>query len=163
MPSAAMERHVATASALGLSLEDSSLRLVVLARNLNLMEAPCERDYISRMGDFVANTSEAPFHFEVESSVDSDLKMTTVRCHGRLVNQTAGELKDMVKPLITEGGSIVLDLTDVSFMDSLGLGTLVGLKVSAIHQGFCTLTVVNLTPRIQELLKLTNLTKLFAS
>jgi anti-anti-sigma factor len=115
------------------------------------------------MGDFVANTSEAPFHFEVESSVDSDLKITTVRCHGRLVNQTAGELKDTVKPLITEGGCIVLDLTDVNFMDSLGLGTLVGLKVSALHQGFCTLTVVNLTPRIQELLKLTNLTKLFAS
>src|SRR5271156_1655719 len=103
------------------------------------------------MGDFVANTSEAPFHFEVESSVDSDLKITTVRCHGRLVNQTAGELKDTVKPLITEGGSIVLDLTDVNFMDSLGLGTLVGLKVSALHQGFCTLTLVNLTPRIQEL------------
>ena len=109
----------------------------------------------------MSNTSEA--HFEVGSSVEDDVKVTTVRCHGRLVNQTAGELKDMVKPLITEGGSIVLDLTDVNFMDSLGLGTLVGLKVSAINQGFCTLTVVNLTPRIQELLKLTNLTKLFSS
>src|SRR5580704_16132614 len=110
------------------------------------------------MGDFVSNTSEA--HFEAESTVEGDLTVTTVRCHGRLVNQTAGELRDMVKPLITEGGSIVLDLTDVNFMDSLGLGTLVGLKVSALHQGFCTLTVVNLTPRIQDLLQLTNLTKL---
>ncbi len=158
-----MERYVVGGGGLGLSVEDSPLKLVVLARNPNLIEAPCTRDYISRMGDFVANTSEAPFHFEVESSVDSDLKMTTVWCHGRLVNQTAGELKDTVKPLITEGGAIVLDLTDVNFMDSLGLGTLVGLKVSALHQGYCTLTVVNLTPRIQELLKLTNLTKLFAS
>jgi anti-anti-sigma factor len=109
----------------------------------------------------VSNTSEP--HFEVESSVEDDVKVTTVKCHGRLESQTAGELKDLVKPLIAEGGHIVLDLTDVRFVDSLGLGTLVGLKVSAINQGFCTLTVVNLTPRIQELLKLTNLTKLFSS
>jgi anti-anti-sigma factor len=111
----------------------------------------------------VTNTSETLFHFEVEDSVADDVKVTTVRCHGRLVNQTAGELKDVVKPLILEGGSIVLDLTDVSFMDSLGLGTLVGLKVSAMHHGFCTLTLINVAPRVQELLKLTNLTKLFAS
>jgi anti-anti-sigma factor len=109
----------------------------------------------------VSNTLEA--HFEVESSVEGDLKVTAVKCHGRLVNQTVGELREIVKPLIAEGGSIVLDLTDVNFMDSLGLGTLVGLKVSALHQGYCTLTVVNLTPRVQELLKLTNLTKLFSS
>jgi anti-anti-sigma factor len=110
----------------------------------------------------VPNTSET--YFEVDSSVEDDVKVTTVRCHGRLENQTAGELKEIVKPLITEGGgSIVLDLTDVRFVDSLGLGTLVGLKVSAINQGYCTLTLVNLTPRIQELLKLTNLTKLFSS
>ncbi len=53
-----------------------------------------------------------------------------------------------MKPLIPQGGTIVLDLTDVDFMDSLGLGTLVGLKVSAIHQGYCMLELVNLTPRI---------------
>ena len=112
----------------------------------------------------MTNTSEAPFRCEVESSVDEDgVKVTTVRCHGRLVNQTAGEVKDIVKPLIPEGGVIVIDLKDVTFMDSLGLGTLVGLKVSAIHAGYCTLNFENLTPRIQELLRLTNLTKLFSS
>jgi anti-anti-sigma factor len=111
----------------------------------------------------VADTVETPFHFEVENSVDKDIKVTTVRCHGRLVNDTASQLKDFVKPLIPQGGSIVLDLTDVTFLDSLGLGTLVGLKVSAIHEGYCTLKLVNLTPRVQELLRLTNLTKLFSS
>ncbi len=111
----------------------------------------------------MTNTSEAPFRCEVESSVEDGVKLTTVRCHGRLINQTAGELKDIVKPLIPQGGSIVIDLSNVSYLDSLGLGTLVGLKVSAINEGYCTLTLENLTPRIQELLKLTNLTKLFAS
>jgi anti-anti-sigma factor len=111
----------------------------------------------------VANTSEVPFHCEVENSVEEGTKVTTVRCHGRLINQTAGKVKDIVKPLIPQGGTIVLDLTGVTFLDSLGLGTLVGLKVSAMNEGYCTLKLVNLTPRVQELLTLTNLTKLFAS
>ena len=111
----------------------------------------------------MANTSEVPFHCEVENLVEDGVKVTTVRCHGRLINQTAGEVKNIVKPLISQGGSIVIDLNDVTFLDSLGLGTLVGLKVSAINEGYCRLQLVNLTPRVQELLKLTNLTKLFAS
>jgi anti-anti-sigma factor len=86
-----------------------------------------------------------------------------VRCHGRLGHQTAGELRDTVKPLIPQGGSIVIDLSDVNYMDSLGLGTLVSLKVSALNEGYCTLKVANLTPRVQELLRVTHLTNLFSS
>jgi anti-sigma B factor antagonist len=119
--------------------------------------------WVPNTGDLVADTADRSFHFDSENTVDGDNKVTTVRCHGRLVNQTAGELRDFVKALIPQGGIIRLDLTDVDFMDSLGLGTLVGLKVSAIHQGYCTLELVNLTPRIQELVKLTSLTKLFSS
>lgn len=111
----------------------------------------------------MADTSEVPFQCDVENSVRDGVKVTTVRCHGRLINQTAGEVKDIVKPLIPQGGSIVIDLSDVTFLDSLGLGTLVGLKVSAINEGYCRLHLVNLTPRVKELLKLTNLTNLFAS
>jgi anti-sigma B factor antagonist len=79
------------------------------------------------------------------------------------VNQTSGELKDVVKPLIADGGRIILDLEDVNFVDSLGLGTLVGLKVSALHQGYCTLEFEHLTPRVQELLRITKLTEMFKS
>jgi anti-sigma B factor antagonist len=111
----------------------------------------------------VTNPSEVVFHCDVESSVEEGVKVTTVRCHGRLINQTAGEVKEIVKPLIPQGGVIVIDLSDVTYLDSLGLGTLVGLKVSAINEGYCTLRLENLSPRIQELLRLTNLTKLFAS
>ena len=111
----------------------------------------------------MTNTSEAPFRCEVESSVVDGVKVTAVRCHGRLINQTAGEVKDIVKPLIPQGGVIEIDLTDVPFLDSQGLGTLVGLKVSALHEGYCTLKLVNLTPRLTELLNLTKLTQLFSS
>jgi anti-anti-sigma factor len=111
----------------------------------------------------LTNTQEVPFRCDVEDSTEDGIKVTTVRCHGRLINQTAGEVKDIVKPLIPQGGTIVIDLKDVTFLDSLGLGTLVGLKVSAINEGFCTLKLENLSPRIQELVKLTSLTKLFSS
>jgi anti-anti-sigma factor len=111
----------------------------------------------------VTNTSGAEFHCDVENAVEYGVKVTTVRCHGRLINQTANEVKDVVKPLIPQGGVIVIDLNDVTFLDSLGLGTLVGLKVSAINEGYCTLKLENLTPRVQELLKLTSLTNLFSS
>ena len=111
----------------------------------------------------MTNTAEVPFHCDVESSVENGVKVTTVRCHGRLINQTAGEVKDIVKPLIPQGGTILIDLKDVTFMDSLGLGTLVGLKVSAINEGYCKLKLENLSPRLQELLKLTSLTSLFSS
>lgn len=110
------------------------------------------------------DTKEKAFHCDVDSSTDEmGHKLVTVRCHGRLVNQTGSELRETVKPLIAQGGTILVDLTDVNFMDSMGLGTLVGLKVSAVNEGYCTLTLVNLTPRIQELLRLTHLTSLFSS
>lgn len=109
------------------------------------------------------DTTENAFSCNVDSSMDGDVQKAVVRCHGRLINQTANQLRDLVKPLIPHGGVIVIDLTDVNFMDSLGLGTLVGLKVSAINEGYCRLTLMNLTPRIQELLRLTQLTNLFSS
>ena len=56
----------------------------------------------------------------------------------------------------------MIDFADLKYLDSLGLGALVGLKVSAINQGFCKLELVNLSPRVRELLSLTHLTELFS-
>jgi anti-anti-sigma factor len=50
----------------------------------------------------------------------------------------------------------------LKYLDSLGLGALVGLKVSAMHKSFCKLELVNLSPRVRELLSLTKLTELFS-
>jgi anti-anti-sigma factor len=109
-------------------------------------------------------TAHHTFHCEIEKSGDATTgRVAKVLCHGSLVNQTAGELKEVVKPLIADGGRIILDFGDVSFVDSLGLGTLVGLKVSALHQGYCTLEFDHLTPRVQELLRITKLTDMFKS
>jgi anti-anti-sigma factor len=104
------------------------------------------------------------FHYEVENSNDQHgNKVTTVKCHGRLVAGNSGALSDLVKPLIPQGGRIVIDLGDLNYLDSSGLGTLVGLKASAIKQGFCRVELDNMTPRLLELLRITNLMQLFAS
>jgi anti-anti-sigma factor len=106
------------------------------------------------------------FHCEVEKSENKDEHgntLTTVKCHGELVSDSASTLKDQVRPLIPLGGRIVIDLGDVKYLDSSGLGALIGLKVSAINQGLCILEFTNMTSRIMELLRLTHLTQMFSS
>ncbi len=109
--------------------------------------------------------SNGSFHCEIEKLTDDAQgnKVTAVKCHGRLVSVSAGEMKQTVKPLIPLGGRIVIDLSDLDYMDSTGLGTLVGLKVSAVNQGMCILEFVNMSSRILELLRITNLTKVLSS
>jgi anti-anti-sigma factor len=103
-------------------------------------------------------------HFDVEESLDEhNWQTTTIICHGRLVSSTAPKLEQEVKPLIQRGGNhILIDLTDVAYMDSSGLGSLVGLKVSAINKGMCKLELVNLSARVKQLLSMTNLLTLFS-
>lgn len=106
------------------------------------------------------------FTCEVEKSPNKDEfgnNVTTVKCGGKLVAETAPEMKGVVHPLIPLGGRIIVDLGDVSHVDSSGLGTLVGLKASAIRQGCCILEFANLTPRILQLLRITNLMQMFSS
>ena len=102
---------------------------------------------------------------DVEKSGDATAggRVITVTCHGRLVAGTSDTLKNTVKPLIADGGKIIVDIGDVQYMDSMGLGTLVGLKVSAINAGYCTLQYENLSKKIQEVVRMTNLTDLFKS
>jgi anti-sigma B factor antagonist len=79
-----------------------------------------------------------------------------VRCHGRLVAGVCHQLYDCVHLMFPGTKCIVLDLTDLEYMDSLGLGTVVKLYVSA-HSAGCSLRLVNLGRRVRELLGMTRL------
>ncbi len=85
---------------------------------------------------------------------------TIVSCSGRLTAEYTDLLKAEVKKLIPGAKCIVLDLTDVTYMDSAGLGTLVGLYVSC-KTAHCTLELINLSKRVRELLGLTNVLSVF--
>jgi anti-anti-sigma factor len=71
---------------------------------------------------------------------------TASRCHGKLTSENSNEIKELVKPLLPFGGRIIIDLGDLTFLDSSGLGALVGLKVSAVTQGLVRLEFANMTP-----------------
>ncbi|HEY1500614.1 MAG TPA: STAS domain-containing protein [Acidobacteriaceae bacterium] len=104
--------------------------------------------------------TETAIRYEVEEAEGEGGKKTTVRLHGQLILQTAEEVRGAVKPLLGEGGHVVIDVADVTYLDSSGLGALVGLKVSAGKQG-CRLELGNVTARIREILKITFLTDFF--
>ena len=65
-----------------------------------------------------------------------------------------------VSQLIPNTKRIVLDLTDLTHMDSMGLGTLVRLYVSTKSAG-CDLELINLGKRIRQLIGMTNLLSVF--
>jgi anti-anti-sigma factor len=112
----------------------------------------------------MAITQEPHIRLEVEESEDATgAKTIRVRCRGRLVYQNAPEIKNRVRPLVARGGRVVIDLAEVNYLDSAGLGALVGLKVSAVNQGDCRLELENLSPWIRDMLRMTHLTEFFSS
>ena len=57
-------------------------------------------------------------------------------CAGRIVfGEETSELRERVKALISQGSRVVLNLGEVSYIDSGGLGTLVALYTSARSAG----------------------------
>lgn len=93
-----------------------------------------------------------PLTLEVERKDD----VVTIHCRGKLVAGVTGVLTERVKGEIPGSKRIILDLTGVTHMDSMGVGTLVRLYVSAKSAG-STLQLINLAPRIRQLLGITNL------
>jgi len=87
-------------------------------------------------------------------------EVAIVRCTGRLVAGNTGILQDEVRGLLPGPKRIVLDLADLSYMDSSGLGTIIGLHTSAKSQG-ARLELNNLNARVRELFKITNVLSLF--
>jgi anti-sigma B factor antagonist len=83
-----------------------------------------------------------------------------VRCSGRLVAGVNDRLQREVSQLIPSCKRILLDLTELSYMDSTGLGTLVRLYVSAKSAG-CALQLYNVGKPIRQLLGVTHLLSVF--
>ena len=97
------------------------------------------------------------------------LKTTTSRIHGVIVVYCGGaivfgeestSLRILVKDLLNKSRQIVLDLGDVTRIDSGGLGTLVALYTSARNVGG-DIKLANLGSRVNELLQVTKLVTVF--
>jgi anti-sigma B factor antagonist len=83
-----------------------------------------------------------------------------IRCTGRITSSTSALLQTTVRSLIPETKCVVLDLTDVSYMDSSGLGAVIGVYLSAKRQ-HCGLKLINMNHRLQELFRITKLAAVF--
>ena len=97
------------------------------------------------------------------------LKVTTrtkdgvlvVDCSGRIVfGEESSLLRETVKQAVTENNRIVLNLGEVSYIDSGGLGTLVALRTTAQNAGG-TIKLTNLTKRVGDVLQVTKLLTVF--
>jgi anti-anti-sigma factor len=96
--------------------------------------------------------------FRVHSYVRGDATM--VECHGKLTAENAPLLKSEVREMIPNQKRIILDLKEVPLMDSSGLGTIVGLFVSARTRR-CSLELINANKQIRELFGISNLLSIF--
>jgi anti-anti-sigma factor len=83
-----------------------------------------------------------------------------VLCQGRLVAGVENILYDTVHELIPTNKRIILDLSDLQHTDSMGLGTLARLYVSA-KSGGSSLELMHLSKQIRNLLGLTHLFDVF--
>jgi len=84
----------------------------------------------------------------------------TFICRGRLTFETWEVLKTEVKSLSPQHKHLMADMSEVIFVDSAGLGGLLGIYVSAKSDG-CYLELVNVHPRLRDLLNMTHLTAVF--
>jgi anti-sigma B factor antagonist len=98
----------------------------------------------------------------MKSSIRQLNGITIVDLSGRI---TLGEgsvlLRDMVRDLVTKGQrKILLNLGDVTYIDSSGIGELVSAFTTVRNQGG-ELKLLNLTKKVHDLLQITKLYTIF--
>lgn len=100
---------------------------------------------------------ERPLHIDVEPDL---LGRVVVRVHGPLDLPEVGELRAVLDNVVSVGGpDVVLDLTDVGFLGSSGMGTIAGL-----HQDLAAtdrrLSLRGASPTICKALAITGLDRM---
>ena len=99
-------------------------------------------------------------HNELTVDVRTSGDAATVHCSGRLTVTSGSQLRTEVKRLLPQTRVVTIDLTNITLMDSVGLGTIAALYASARTAG-CELQVVNISARIREIFSVTRLLSLF--
>jgi anti-sigma B factor antagonist len=97
--------------------------------------------------------------FEITQGTHGDVPVVAVR--GEIDVATAPQLREVLHEVIAQGHpTVVLDLLDVTFLDSTALGVLVG-ALRRCREMDGDLHVVVADPRIIKIFEITGLTKVF--
>jgi anti-sigma B factor antagonist len=87
--------------------------------------------------------------------------VTVMSCNGRIVfGEEATALRENLKSVLTSTRQVVLNLSGVSYIDSGGLGTLVGVYSSARASG-ADIKLTGLGQRLRDVLQITKLVTVF--
>ena len=88
--------------------------------------------------------------------------VTVLDLNGRItLGEGSVQLRDAIRDLISKGQTrILLNLAEVNYIDSSGLGELVSAYTTSKNQG-ATLKLLNLTKKVHDLLQLTKLYTVF--
>jgi anti-sigma B factor antagonist len=98
---------------------------------------------------------------QLKLSTQTEDGVLVMYCIGRIVfGDESSLLRENVKKAISENSRIVLNLAEVSYIDSGGLGTLVALRTTALNAGG-TIKLANLTQRVSDVLQITKLITVF--
>jgi len=97
---------------------------------------------------------------ELAFTSDQQADATVLALTGEIDMQSAGVLRDRVDALEVSSGTLVLDLAGVGFVDSSGLGALLGIKKQQ-DGGGGRLLLTRLSPAVTRLIEITKMDRVF--
>lgn len=100
--------------------------------------------------------AQAPANPELRLETVAAPQEILIRCSGKLTYTSAELLRSAVRPLFPQSKRLVLDLQHLTYLDSFGLGVLVGVYLSARRQD-CQLRVINPNQQVEQIIRVTNL------
>jgi anti-sigma B factor antagonist len=88
-------------------------------------------------------------------------KVTLMDVNGRLTSLEGQAFRDAIQRLLCQGeNNIVLNLNGLDYLDSSGIGELVRNYLAVVKKGGA-MRVVGLAPKVEEILKITQLYQVF--
>jgi anti-sigma B factor antagonist len=98
---------------------------------------------------------------DFSATIRQSAQVSLIDLRGRLTFFEVGILRENISRLVREGRKhMVLNLSALHYLDSSGIGELARMYVMVVKNGG-EMKVVGLTPKIEEILKITHLHQVF--
>lgn len=98
---------------------------------------------------------------EFSATIRHSAGVSLIDFHGRLTFFEVGILRETISRLLREGRKqMVINLSGLQYLDSSGVGELARIYVTVVKSGG-EMRVIGLTPKIEEVLKITHLSQVF--
>jgi anti-sigma B factor antagonist len=98
---------------------------------------------------------------DFSATIRQSAQVSLIDLNGRLTFFEVGILRENITRLVREGRKqIVLNLSGLQYLDSSGIGELARMYVMVVKNGG-EMKVIGLTPKIEEILKVTHLSQVF--